>query len=62
MRLVAVLLGAELLTMLGVFTFPALLPDFFDIWDLTSTGAGWINGIYLAGYVAGVPLAVGGPS
>jgi MFS family permease len=58
-RLVAVLLGAELLTMLGVFTFPALLPDFFDIWDLTSTGAGWINGIYFAGYVAGVPLAVG---
>jgi MFS family permease len=57
--LVAALLGAELLTMVGMFTFPALLPEFFVTWNLTSTGAGWINGIYFAGYVIGVPLAVG---
>lgn len=45
--------------MVGMFTFPALLPEFFVTWNLTSTGAGWINGIYFAGYVIGVPLAVG---
>lgn len=55
-RLVALLIGAELLTMLGVFAFPALLPTFFEAWDLSNTQAGWISGIYFAGYTLSVPL------
>lgn len=55
-RLVALLVGAELLTMLGVFTFPALLPTFFEVWQLSNTEAGWISGIYFAGYTLCVPL------
>ncbi len=31
--------------MLGVMSFPALLPGFITEWQLTNTEAGWINGI-----------------
>ena len=55
-RLVTLLLAAEALTMVGVFAFPALLPTFFDVWRLSNTEAGWINGIYFAGYTLSVPL------
>ncbi len=55
-RLVALLLAAEVLTMVGVFAFPALLPTFFDVWQLSNTEAGWINGIYFAGYSLCVPV------
>jgi predicted MFS family arabinose efflux permease len=47
---------AEVLGMMGVFAFPALLPTFVGIWELSNTQAGWINGIYFAGYTAAVPL------
>jgi predicted MFS family arabinose efflux permease len=47
---------AEVAGMLGVFAFPALLPQFRDAWSLSHTQAGWINGIYFAGYTAAVPL------
>ncbi len=55
-RLVALLLSTQLMTMLGVFAFPALLPTFFETWDLSNTEAGWINGIYFAGYTVSVPF------
>lgn len=42
--------------MLGVFAFPALLPDFAREWSLSNTQAGWINGIYFGGYALGVPV------
>ena len=45
--------------MLGVAAFPALLPTFIGEWQLTNTDAGWINGIYFAGYLAAVPVLVG---
>ena len=48
--------GAEVLGMLGVFAFPALLPYFLRLWNLSNIQAGWINGIYFAGYTAAVPL------
>lgn len=48
--------AAELLTMLGMFAFPALLPRFMAEWQLTNTQAGWINGAYFAGYAAAVPV------
>jgi len=49
---------AEIFSMLGAVTFPALLPQFVDLWHLSKTDAGWINGIYYAGYLLAVPVLV----
>ncbi|NQT68641.1 MAG: MFS transporter [Desulfobacteraceae bacterium] len=54
--LIAAMCVAEVLGMLGVFAFPALLPYFLKLWGLSNGQAGWINGIYFAGYTAAVPL------
>ena len=37
-------------------TFPALLPTFQQEWALSNTQAGWISGIFFAGYVLTVPI------
>lgn len=37
-------------------TFPALLPTFQQEWELSNTQAGWISGIFFAGYVITVPI------
>lgn len=55
-RLIAVMCIAEILGMMGVFAFPALLPHFLKLWGLSNSQAGWINGIYFAGYTLAVPL------
>ncbi|MDT8380322.1 MAG: MFS transporter [Desulfotignum sp.] len=47
---------AEVAGMLGVFAFPALLPHFMQIWELSGNQAGWINGIYFIGYTGAVPV------
>lgn len=57
-RLVMLLCLAEVLCMSGFLTFPALLPGFLEEWSLTNTEAGWINGIYFAAYMLGVPVLV----
>jgi predicted MFS family arabinose efflux permease len=57
--LVALLVIVETLGLLGSSSFPALLPDFAALWSLTNTDAGWINGIFFAGYVIAVPVLVG---
>ena len=44
--------------MLGVMSFPALLPGFITEWQLTNTEAGWINGVYFLGYLTAVPVLV----
>lgn len=44
--------------MLGNATFPALIPEFRTLWGLSNTEAGWIGGVYYAGYVAAVPVLV----
>jgi len=54
-RVVLALCSAEVLGMAGAFAFPALLPDFRAEWGLTNTEAGWISGIYFAGYALAVP-------
>lgn len=59
MRTVVALCVAEVLTMIGVFAFPAVLPTLMSEWRLTSTEAGWIGGVYFAGYAAAVPVLVG---
>lgn len=53
-RLTVVICLAEILGMTGFAAFPTLLPQFFAEWGITNTEAGWINGIYYAGYVAAV--------
>jgi MFS family permease len=57
-RLIVIMCTAEILNMAGVFAFPALLPQFLKEWGLTNTQAGWINGIYFAGYTLAVPVLV----
>lgn len=47
---------AEVLGMCSFATFQALIPTFKSDWGLNNTEAGWISGIYFAGYVAAVPV------
>jgi len=44
--------------MAGFATFAALLPGFLDLWALSKTDGGWLNGVFFAGYVAAVPVLV----
>jgi MFS family permease len=55
-RVVFCLCAAEVLTMIGVFSFPALLPGFIAEWGLSNTEAGWISGSIFAGYTLAVPI------
>ena len=57
-QLIVALCVAEVFSMIGVAAFPALLPTFLTEWQLTNTDAGWLNGIYYAGYLAAVPVLV----
>lgn len=57
-KLIALFCGAEIFSMLGAVTFPALLPTFIETWQLSNTDAGWLNGIYYGGYLLAVPLLV----
>ena len=49
---------AEVLGMLGISTFSALLPELQAEWGLSNSQAGWITGIYYAGYLSAVPVLV----
>jgi MFS family permease len=57
-RLVVRLCLAEVLSMTGFGTFAGLLPGFLAEWRLSNTEAGWINGVYFAAYMLGVPVLV----
>ena len=57
--LLTLLCLTEVLSMLGTSSFSALLPAFQRDWGLSNTEAGWISGIFFAGYVAAVPPLVG---
>jgi MFS family permease len=56
--LILALCVAEVLTMAGVFAFPALLPTFVGEWGLSKTEAGWIAGVYFAAYAVTAPPAL----
>ncbi len=58
MPLIAAFVVAQMGIMQGSGSFPALLPTFIDAWTLSKTDAGWINGIYYAGYLGTVPFLV----
>ena len=49
---------AEILGMASFAMFPALMPGFIAEWSLSNTEAGWINGLYFAGYTVAVPILV----
>ena len=49
---------AQILGMFGYNLWPAMIPDFQERWNLSSTAAGWIGGAYFFGYVAAIwPLS-----
>ena len=50
---------AEILSMGGTMYFPALLPAFQKEWNISNTAAGWINGVFFAGYALASPILVG---
>ena len=54
----ALLCLTQVLGMLSNATFPALIPVFQPLWGLSNTEAGWVSGIYYAGYTAAVPILV----
>lgn len=54
--LIAAMCVAEVLGMLGISSFAALLPVFAREWGLSNTDAGMIGGLYFAGYVVAVPV------
>jgi predicted MFS family arabinose efflux permease len=58
MHLILAMCVAEVLTMAGVFAFPALLPTFVAEWGLTKTEAGWIAGMYFGAYALTAPPAL----
>ena len=42
---------AEIFGMTGYNLWPAMIPDFQERWNLSSTAVGWIGGSYFLGYV-----------
>ena len=54
--LISYFCSALVLNLLGFMTLAAVLPQLITEWGLTSTEAGWLGGIYFAGYVAAVPV------
>ena len=58
-RLVVAMCVAQILAMIGFAGFAALLPTFISEWQLTNAEAGWISGLYFAGYMGAVPFLVG---
>ena len=57
--LILIFCVAEVLGMLGISSFAALLPEMQAEWSLSNADAGWITGIYFAGYLVAVPVLVG---
>lgn len=53
---VAAVVAAQVLTQVGAFALPALLPDYIERWHLSKTEAGWLVGIFFAAYVPAVPV------
>lgn len=53
---VVAMVTAQILTQIGAFTLPALLPEMMARWSLTATEAGWLIGVFFAAYVPAVPV------
>lgn len=57
-RFIAIVCAAQFCAQIGAFAVPALLPTFMDEWALSGTQAGWLTGIFYAGYTLSVPVLV----
>ncbi len=53
---IAAIVTAQVLTQVGAFSLPALLPHYIAAWAMTPTEAGWLIGVFFAAYVPAVPL------
>ena len=56
--LLAAFCAAQLLGMTNYAGVAANLPEFIAVWNLSHAQAGWISGIFFAGYTAVVPFLV----
>lgn len=56
LRIVALLCAAEVLSMTGFSTYPALLAPLREAWGMSGAEAGFIGGVFFAGYMGAVPL------
>lgn len=56
LRFALAMCAAEIFGLIGFSTFQALIPTFQSAWQLSNADAGWISGVYFAGYVASVPV------
>ena len=50
---------AEIFGLSSIAAFPALLPTFKALWQLSHTALGWISAAYYAGYMIFVPILAG---
>jgi MFS family permease len=57
-RFVVAIVTAQVLTQIGAFTLPALLPAYLAAWRLSETEAGMLVGAFFAAYVVAVPVLV----
>ncbi len=57
-NLIFMLAALEVLAILPIASFPALMPDFIAAWGLSNTEAGWIAGVYYLGYMLVVTHAM----
>lgn len=57
-RFIWAIVIAQVMVQIGAFTLPALLPAYIERWALTKTEAGWLIGVFFAGYVLAVPVLV----
>lgn len=57
-RFTAAVVTAQVLTQIGAYTLPALLPAYIARWSLSATEAGWLIGAFFAAYVFAVPSLV----
>ena len=60
MPLVAAMSLAMAASLLGLSTSGAVTPMLIAEWGISNSMAGWLNGIFFAGYMLGVPFLVGG--
>jgi MFS family permease len=55
-RMIAWVCAAHVASMIGFSTYPALLPLLQPEWGMSNTQAGFVSGLFFAGYMAAVPV------
>jgi len=55
-RAIAWVCAAHVASMTGFSTYPALLPLLQSEWGTSNTMAGFVSGLFFAGYMAAVPV------